>query len=158
MDPEQIETKLAAARIALAAGCSTVITIGNREQPLLALSEGARATLIRANTTPARAREAWLAGHLQPEGFIIVDSGAARALKGGASLLAVGVTDVEGGFEKGAAVAIKGPDGKIIARGVTAYSAMDIQRIAGHQSEETETILGYRGRPAIVHRDDMVRT
>jgi glutamate 5-kinase len=151
-------TKLAAARIALAAGCSTVITIGNREQPLLALSEGARATLIRANTTPARAREAWLAGHLQPEGFIIVDSGAARALKGGASLLAVGVTDVEGGFEKGAAVAIKGPDGKIIARGVTAYSAMDIQRIAGHQSEETETILGYRGRPAIVHRDDMVRT
>jgi glutamate 5-kinase len=151
-------TKLVAARFAHAAGCSTVITLGNREHPLLALAEGARATLIRAHTTPARAREAWLAGHLQPEGFIQVDAGAARALKGGASLLAVGVTGVEGLFEKGAAVAVKGPDGKVVAKGVTAYSAAEIQRIAGHQSEETETILGYRGRPAIVHRDDMVRT
>lgn len=151
-------TKLAAARIAHAAGCSTVITLGNRDNPLLALTQGARATLIRAHITPARAREAWLAGHLQPEGIITVDAGAARALKGGASLLAVGVTGVEGGFEKGAAVAVKGPDGKVIAKGVTAYSAADIQRIAGRHSEETETILGYRGRPAIVHRDDMVRT
>ena len=151
-------TKLAAARIAHAAGCSTVITLGNRAHPLLALEAGARATLISAHTTPARAREAWLAGHLQPEGFILVDAGAARALKGGASLLAVGVTDVEGGFEKGAAVAIKAPDGKIVAKGVTAYSAAEIQRIAGRQSEETESILGYRGRPAIIHRDDMVCT
>ena len=151
-------TKLAAARIAHAAGCSTVITIGNREHPLLALAEGARATLIRANITPARAREAWLAGHLQPEGFITVDKGAARALTDGASLLAVGVTGVEGSFDKGAAVAIRSPEGKIIARGVTAYSAADIQHIAGRQSDEIEAILGYRGRPAIVHRDDMVRT
>ena len=150
-------TKLAAARIAHAAGCSTIITLGNREQPLLALGKGARATLIAAHTTPARAREAWLAGHLQPEGFILVDAGAARALRGGASLLAVGVTGVEGGFEKGAAVAVKAPDGQIIARGVTAYGAAEIQRIAGRQSDETEAILGYRGRPAIVHRDDMVR-
>jgi len=150
-------TKLAAARIAHAAGCSTVITLGNRTHPLLALAEGARATLIRAHTTPARAREAWLAGHLQPEGVIKVDAGAARALTGGASLLAVGVTGVEGSFEKGAAVAVKGPDGKLVAKGVTAYSSAEIQRIAGHRSEETETILGYRGRPAIVHRDDMVR-
>lgn len=151
-------TKLAAARIAHAAGSSTVITLGNREHPLLSLSEGARATLIRARVTPARAREAWLAGHLQPEGFILVDAGAARALTGGASLLAVGVTGVEGGFDRGAAVAVKAPDGKVVAKGVTAYSAAEIQRLAGHQSEETEAILGYRGRPAIVHRDDMVRT
>ena len=150
-------TKLAAARIAHAAGCSTVITLGNRDRPLLALADGARATLIRAHTTPARAREAWLAGHLQPEGFIEVDAGAARALTGGASLLAVGVTGVEGSFEKGAAVAVKGPDGTLVAKGVTAYSSSEIQRIAGHRSEETESILGYRGRPAIVHRDDMVR-
>ncbi|MCB9971096.1 MAG: glutamate 5-kinase [Hyphomonas sp.] len=151
-------TKLAAARIAHAAGCSTVITLGNRDNPLLALAEGARATLIAARTTPARAREAWLAGHLQPEGFITVDAGAARALKGGASLLAVGVTGVEGGFDKGAAVAVKDPAGQVVAKGVTAYSAAEIQRIAGRHTDETEAILGYRGRPAIVHRDDMVRT
>lgn len=149
-------TKLAAARIAHAAGCSTLITLGNRNHPLRAMEDGARATLISATTTPANARAAWLAGHLTPEGSIMVDDGAATALKKGASLLAVGITGVRGAFERGAAVALNAPDGQTIAKGVTAYSAAEITRVIGRRSEDVESILGYRGRPAIVHRDDMV--
>jgi glutamate 5-kinase len=150
-------TKLAAARIAHAAGCSTLITLGNRPRPLGAIEAGERATLIAAKTTPANARAAWLEGHLKPEGEIAIDDGAARALEKGASLLAVGVRTVTGQFERGAAVAVRAPDGRLIAKGVTAYGAEDIRRIAGRRSEEAEALLGYRGRPAIIHRDDMVR-
>ncbi len=73
-------TKLAAARIAHAAGCSTVITLGNREQPIRAIEMGARATLITSRISPARARAAWLEGHLKPEGELVIDEGAAAAL------------------------------------------------------------------------------
>lgn len=149
-------TKLAAARIAHAAGCSTVITLGDREHPLRAIENGARTTLIAAATTPASARAAWLAGHLTPEGSIRVDDGAAKALKKGASLLAVGVTSLQGAFERGAAVAVTSASGETIAKGITAYSSAEIARVIGRRSEEVEAILGYRGRPAIVHRDDMV--
>ena len=149
-------TKLAAARIAHAAGCSTLITLGNRDHPLLAIEDDARATLISAATTPANARAAWLAGHLTPEGSIELDEGAAKALRSGASLLAVGITAVTGTFERGAAVALNAPSGQMVGKGVTAYSSGEIARVIGRHSEEVEAILGYRGRPAIVHRDDMV--
>ena len=150
-------TKLAAARIAHAAGCSTLITLGNRPRPIGAIEAGERATLIASRVTPAKARAAWLEGHLKPEGDILVDDGAARALEKGASLLAVGVKGVTGQFERGAAVAVRGADGRVIAKGVTAYGSADILRIAGRRTEEAEAILGWRGRPAIIHRDDMVR-
>jgi glutamate 5-kinase len=106
--------------------------------------------------SPATARQAWLKGHLTPEGAILIDEGAARALQSGSSLLAVGVTSVEGRFEKGAAVSVRVDGGEAIAKGVTAYDASDIQRIAGGHSEEIEARLGYRGRPAVIHRDDLV--
>jgi glutamate 5-kinase len=150
-------TKLLAARIAHAAGCSTYISLGSRAAPLGAIEAGERATLIAANISPAGARAAWLAGNLLPEGGITVDAGAANALAQGASLLAVGITAVDGAFERGAAVAIRNPAGRVIAKGVTAYSAADIARIAGHQSEDMEAVLGFRGRPAIIHRDDLVQ-
>ncbi|MFN4101973.1 MAG: glutamate 5-kinase, partial [Pararhodobacter sp.] len=118
-------TKLAAARIAHAAGCSTLITLGNRTRPLGAIEAGERATLIAAKLSPARARSAWLEGHLKPEGEILVDDGAAKALGTGASLLAVGVRGVTGQFERGAAVSIMAPDGRVIAKGVTAYGTED---------------------------------
>ena len=149
-------TKLAAARIAHAAGCSTVISLGSREHPLGAIERGEKFTLIRANTTPSNARSAWLAGHLTPEGSVTIDAGAVNALKGGASLLAVGVSGVSGSFERGAAIGVLSSNGDLIAKGVTAYSSAEINRVIGRRSEEVEQILGYRGRPAIVHRDDMV--
>ncbi|MGB2220612.1 MAG: glutamate 5-kinase [Henriciella sp.] len=149
-------TKLAAAKIAWTAGCRTAITIGDRDHPLMALSGAEKATWIVPPTTPETARQAWLSGHLSPEGKLIIDAGAASALQSGASLLAVGVIDVEGQFERGAAVEICRADGQVIGKGLTAYGTADIQSIAGLQSDAMANILGYRGRPAIVHRDDIV--
>ncbi|MEM5516470.1 glutamate 5-kinase [Henriciella sp. AS95] len=149
-------TKLAAARIAFGAGCATAITLGDRVNPIGALAAGERATWIIPPVSPATARQTWLQGHLTPEGAIIVDDGAIAALRGGSSLLAVGVSSVDGRFEKGAAVAIRDQSGQTVAKGVTAYDAADVQRIAGLRSEDIEVRLGYRGRPAIIHRDDLV--
>lgn len=149
-------TKLMAAQIAESAGCATLIADGRREHPIQALEDGARATLIRARTTPARAREAWLLSHLKPEGHVLIDAGAANALTRGASLLPVGVTGVEGEFDRGAAVGIRISGGEVIGFGVSAYSARDIARISGKQSEEVEALLGWRGRPTVIHRNDLV--
>jgi len=149
-------TKLAAARIAQSAGCMTVITLGNRDRPISALLDGQRATWIRSTTTPDKAREIWLRDHLTPEGTLFIDQGAARALIGGASLLPVGVARVEGHFARGAAVAIKSDTGALIAKGVTAYCSDDAAHIAGLQSDQIEQELGFRGRPALVHRNDLV--
>lgn len=149
-------TKLAAARIAQAAGCTTVITLGAPENPIRAMLSGGRATWIKSELTPDKAREIWLKGHLTPEGAVYIDAGAQAALGQGASLLPVGVTRVEGQFMRGAAVAIKTQDGQTIAKGVTAYGSEDAARIAGLQSDQIEQELGYRGRPALVHRNDLV--
>lgn len=151
-------TKLAAAQIAWSAGCRTAITLGFTERPLSALEGGARATWFKPPLTPETARQAWLSGHLSPEGVVRIDAGAASALMKRASLLPVGVTGVEGHFERGAAVSIEDPHGLELARGVTAYSAEDVRRIAGLQTEDMEAVLGYRGRPAVIHRDDLVLT
>ncbi|MEL6827649.1 MAG: glutamate 5-kinase [Pseudomonadota bacterium] len=149
-------TKLAAARIAQGAGCSTVITLGTSDRPISKLLNGGRATWVLSKLTPDKAREIWLKGHLTPEGAVVIDDGARSALLEGASLLPVGVTRIEGQFLRGAAVAIKDHTGKTIAKGITAYSSEDAGRIAGLQSDRIEQELGYRGRPALVHRNDLV--
>ena len=149
-------TKLAAAKIAHGAGCATAITLGERDQPLRDLIEGARATWVISQQSPGKARESWLRGHLTPEGTLIVDAGAAAALRKGASLLPVGIVRVEGTFARGAAVAIASETGDILAKGVTAYGASDIAKIAGLRSDAVETALGQSGRPAVIHRDDLV--
>jgi len=149
-------TKLAAARIAWRAGCATVITRGDRPRPLAELLDGARATWILPPLSPDKAREVWLRGHLRPEGALLVDAGAAKALEAGASLLPVGLVQVEGEFARGAAVAVKGPEGQVIAKGITAYSSADAARMAGLKTDAVEAVLGYRGRPALIHRDDLV--
>lgn len=149
-------TKLAAAKIAYGAGCATVIADGGNDDPLAGLHGTARSTWIIPALSPDRARAIWLASHLKPEGAVTVDTGAAKALRTGASLLPVGISSVSGQFERGAAVDILDADGSCMARGVTAYSAADIARIMGRRSEEVEAVLGFKGRPAVVHRDDMV--
>lgn len=149
-------TKIAAAKIAFAAGCATIITLGDRDEPISALHKGAKSTLIEPTLTPAKARRIWLEGHLTPDGKIIVDGGAADALQSGASLLPVGVAGIEGHFDRGDAVAIVTTDGHVVAKGVSAYSANDILKIAGLKSEDVAARLGFKGRPAIVHRDDLV--
>jgi glutamate 5-kinase len=154
-------TKLEAARIAMTAGCATAITLGDQTTdaglgPLSAIASGARATWFLPEITPETARRQWLAGALKPAGAVSIDAGAARALGQGKSLLAVGVTAVTGRFERGDAVDVLDPEGRSVARGVSAYSSEDVSRLIGRISSDFEAILGYRGRPAIIHVDDLV--
>ena len=158
-------TKIAAARIAMSAGCSMLIARGivgkpdgPAAGPLAALEAGGRATLFLPRGEPRSARKAWIAGAVDPSGAVIVDDGAVRALQRGTSLLPAGVVAVEGAFERGDAVIVRTRSGAEAGRGLSAYSSADIRRIAGHKSGEIAEILGYRGRDEIIHRDDLVVT
>ncbi|MFN3521087.1 MAG: glutamate 5-kinase [Phenylobacterium sp.] len=147
-------TKLAAARIAQSAGCATVITLGARPSPLLAVEQGERATVIEPGTTPSAAYKAWIAGSLAPGGALIVDAGAAAALCKGKSLLAAGVRRVEGRFGKGDAVIVRDETGVEIGRGLCRYDAADAERICGLKSDAIEATLGYTAGP-LIHVDDL---
>ncbi len=149
-------TKLAAAKQCLGAGCSMVITKGDRLNPLRALEEGANCTWFRPRGNPQTARKQWIAGTLQLLGSITVDKGAVNALKDGRSLLPAGVAKIEGTFERGDAIAVKTADGHEIGRGLSAYSSDDARLIMGHKTSDILQLLGYRGRDEIVHRDDLV--
>jgi glutamate 5-kinase len=149
-------TKLVAARIAMAAGCRMVIARGEGLNPLAAIEAGARATWFVPTAEPRTARKRWIAGALNPIGVMVVDEGAAAALRRGTSLLPAGVVAVDGAFERGDAVIVRERDGRELARGLSAYSSADARAIAGHKSGEIEAILGYRGRDEMIHRDDLV--
>ena len=151
-----MHTKLDAARIATGAGCRVAITSGRIRRPLKTLSEGARATWFLSTATPAAARKQWIAGTLQPKGSVSVDAGAERALASGRSLLPAGVTAVEGRFERGDAVRVLSGQGVEVGRGLIGYSSDEAQAIAGRQSESIASVLGYRGRDEMIHRDDLV--
>lgn len=151
-----METKIAAARIAGHAGCATLITLGRRARPpLQAVEDGERSTLFTPAVTPAAAYKQWIAGSLAPQGAIVVDSGAAAALKSGKSLLPAGVRAVEGSFGKGDAVVVLDQAGQEIARGLSRYDAVDAQRIKGLKSAEIEAALGYSAGPTLIHADDL---
>jgi len=152
-------TKLAAARIAMGAGCHMLIAQGKGAgSPLAAIEARCRATLFLTRAEPRSARKAWIAGAVNPCGILTVDDGAAGALRRGKSLLPAGVVAVEGVFERGDAVIIRTRSGSETGRGLSAYSSADIRRIAGYKSGEIAGILGYRGRDEIIHRDDLVVT
>ncbi len=148
-------SKLQAARIALAAGAHLAIVSGKRDHPLASFHADGRGTVFIAPAA-APARKAWLAGRLTVAGKIHVDAGAATALGQGKSLLAAGVTRVEGRFERGDPVDILTPDGRAIARGLVGYDAADAERIAGRRQDAQAELLGYAPRAALVHRDHLV--
>ena len=149
-------TKLEAARIAMGAGTRMAIADGTELNPLKRIEDGARCTWFLPDANPKTARKRWIASALKPTGTIVVDNGAIGALNGGKSLLPAGVTDIQGQFERGDAVLVAAHDGREIARGITAYSAIDARRIMGNKTSEIEEILGYRGRDEMIHRDDLV--
>ncbi len=148
-------TKVAAARIAVGAGCSLCIASGRRPHPLKAIEEGERCSWFLPIATPLAMRKQWIAGTLQPRGRLTIDGGAAAALGRGKSLLPAGVLRVAGRFERGDTVSVIA-DGREIARGLAAYSAQDAALIVGRRSAEIESLLGYSGREELIHRDDLV--
>jgi glutamate 5-kinase len=151
-------TKLAAARIAVGAGCRMAIADGRIMNPLAAMEAGGRSTWFLSTVEPRTARKRYIAGSLKPNGSLIVDAGARTALRGGKSLLPAGVTAVQGTFQRGDAVTVRSADGAEIGRGLVAYGDGEARRIIGHKSREIEAILGYRGREELIHRDDLAIT
>jgi len=149
-------TKLMAARIAMNAGCRMAIVLGTELHALANAEREPGGTWFLPAASPRSAHKRWIASTLNPQGSITVDPGAANALMKGNSLLPAGVTAVEGRFERGDAVIVKGVDGRELGRGLSAYSSADAQRIMGHKSGEIEQLLGYRGREELIHRDDLV--
>ncbi|GAA6178789.1 MULTISPECIES: glutamate 5-kinase [unclassified Shimia] len=147
-------TKLMAAKTATAGGCAMAITEGSVMRPVSALENGANATWFTAQGTPQLARKRWI-NSMKPQGALVIDAGAARALKAGKSLLPAGVTDVNGDFSRGDPIEITDATGHRLGQGLTAYSSMEATRIKGRHSRDIEPILGYPGRAALVHRDDL---
>jgi glutamate 5-kinase len=149
-------TKIEAAKIAVAGGTHMAIASGKVLNPLQALAGPPGCTWFLAHSDPVAARKRWIAGTLEPKGAMIVDRGAAEALTRGKSLLPAGVTKIEGSFERGDAVVIRNGEGAELGRGLAAYDHEDARRIIGRKSSELAEILGYRGDPELIHRDDMV--
>lgn len=152
-----MRTKIAAARIASSFGCATIIASGHIDHPLERLASGeVKSTVIDAAGSPASAYKQWIAGTLVPAGSVTVDDGAVCALASGKSLLPAGARTVEGQFERGVCLRVLGPDGREVARGITAYTSSEIEAILGYASADIENRLGYRGPDEIIHRDDLV--
>ena len=149
-------SKIAAAKIAVAAGIPLAIADGRVLNPLARFAETGRGTVFAAAGS-ARAKKAWLAGRLTVAGTLTVDAGAAAALTGGSSLLAAGVIRVEGAFKRGDVLSVVCA-GREVARGLAAYDAADATRIAGQRNAGQAALLGYAPRAAMVHRDHLVMT
>jgi glutamate 5-kinase len=159
-----MQTKIEAGKIATGAGTHMVIASGLVDHPLDAIAKaadktatsGGRCTWFLTGANPVTARKKWIAGSLEPKGTFAIDAGAVAALRRGNSLLPVGVVKVEGEFARGDAVVIRGPDGTEVGRGLSAFDAEDAQKIRGRSSADIDSILGFRGRAEMIHRDDLV--
>ncbi|MEP1231491.1 MAG: glutamate 5-kinase [Litorimonas sp.] len=149
-------TKLAAAKIAMHAGCDMIICDGRDVGALHALQSGAKHTYFKAANNPKNARAQWIAGTLKPTGKLYLDNGACKALRGGSSLLAAGVTHISGAFSKGDAVSLLDINETEIARGLVAYGHKDAAKIIGINSTDIIKILGYDNGAALIHRDNLV--
>jgi len=152
-------SKLQAAEIAEIAGISLAIANGTHERPIARAVGQGGASGIGTLFLPRRkaaARKAWLGGRLRLKGALVIDAGAASALARGSSLLAKGVTAVEGSFHRGDAIAIRDEAGQTLAHGLSEYDAEECLHLLGKHSSEQEEILGYAPRSAVVHRDQMV--
>lgn len=149
-------SKIEAARMATEAGCPVYIAAGQGDRPLARLAETGRGTYFAATGTVRDRRKAWIRSLTNPHGFIHIDSGAERALEQGASLLAVGMQEVLGDFDRGELIAVVCPDGHIIGQGLAAYTSDEAEKICGVPNDEIEAVLGFAGRGAMIHRDDLV--
>ena len=150
-----MKTKIEAARIARGAGCNMVIASGKVDHPLRAIGAGAPCTWFLAPSDPVTAKKRWISGQLEPKGTLHLDAGAEKALLSGKSLLPAGVKRLEGSFDRGDAVVMRGPDGRELGRGLVAYTRAEADRIIGRKTSEIAEILGFERSDELIHRDDM---
>lgn len=153
-------TKISAARIATEAGVRVVITEGRSPQNLPRILAGETlGTQFAPRPRPATARKRWIAHGLVAAGKLYLDAGAITAVRErGTSLLAAGITEIEGEFQKEDAVQLCDPAGQEVGRGIVNYSSGDLQQIIGRRSQDISQILGYQGEDTVVHRDNLMLT
>ncbi|TSE25335.1 glutamate 5-kinase [Tepidimonas aquatica] len=153
-------TKILAAKRAAGSGASTVIAWGREPDVLPRLVAGEPiGTCLVADSTKQQARKQWMADHLQLRGAVTVDAGAvAKLLHEGKSLLPIGMTAVDGDFQRGDVIAVRAPDGREIARGLANYAAAEARLLCRRPSSEIERLLGYAAEPEMIHRDNLVVT
>ena len=148
-----MRTKLMAARTAMQAGAAMAIMRGDTLRPVSALREGARTTWFVGTETPKSARKKWIAG-MKPQGRVTIDDGAQAALARGRSLLAAGVTGVEGHFGRGECVEVV-HRGRVLAHGLCSYGSAQARQVAGLHSDEIARLLGEPPRAAFINRDNL---
>ena len=151
-----MRTKIEAGKIAVAAGIHMVIANGTRDRPIRTILDGGPCTWFLTPSNPVTARKRWIGGTLEPKGVLVIDAGAAEALRRGKSLLPAGMRKVEGNFSRGDAVVVRDEAGAELARGLAAYDAAQAVQLIGRRTGDIEKLLGYQGRSAMIHRDDLV--
>jgi glutamate 5-kinase len=150
-------TKIEAAKIATKAGCNMIICDGRSINPLLKLDQHeAKFSWFKANEIPLNSRKQWISGALQVKGKITIDQGASEAVKKGFSILSAGIIKSEGNYEKGDLIEIVDENETFNGKGLTHFNNSEVELIKGSKSNNIETILGYRGKDEVVHRDDLV--
>ena len=153
-----MRTKVTAAQRAARSGANTIIAAGSEPDILHKIARGETVgTLLTADREPMSARKQWMANQLKISGRLHLDAGASLAVqKSGVSLLAVGVSKVEGNFQRGEVVSCISSDGNEIARGLVNYDSKESRQLQGMTSEKFESILGYVDEAELIHRDNLV--
>ncbi|HJP35448.1 MAG TPA: glutamate 5-kinase [Gammaproteobacteria bacterium] len=153
-----MRTKLAAAKLAARSATSTVIASGFRPNVLHDIAAGEEVgTLLAASNAKLAARKQWLASSLIPRGQLVLDEGACKVIRDqGRSLLAVGVLQVIGDFQRGELVACVDQAHNEVGKGLVNYDAAEAVRISGQATGRIESILGYVREPELIHRDNLV--
>ena len=151
-----IVTKLDAAKICMNSGCHMFIANGKKDNPISNMIKNEKFTHFFPKVSSLDAKKKWIVGSLNSNGMIKIDDGASKALRNGKSLLAAGVTRIDGFFNKGENVLILDQYNNQLARGLSSFSSDEINKIKGKQSKEIEKILGYLSKTEIIHKDDMV--
>lgn len=153
-----MKSKIEAARTSTQAGIPLIIANGVEKHALAGViqDKGVKSSVFLAQESKGNARKKWIQAHLKPKGRVFVDDGALKALQNGKSLLPIGVSKIEGTFDRGDALAIYDAQGAYIGVGLSAYSHSEAQQLVGRQSDDIERVLGYAGREELIHRNDMV--
>ena len=151
-----ITTKLDAAKICMNSGCHMFIANGKIDNPISNMIKKEKFTHFFPKVSSLDAKKKWIIGSLNSNGTIKIDDGASKALLNGKSLLAAGITRIDGFFKKGENVLVLDQNNNQLARGLSSFSSDEINKIKGKQSKEIEKILGYFSKTEIIHKDDMV--
>lgn len=151
-----MNTKIEAAKICNLAGCNMIIANGLYLNPIQQIEKKNICTLFESRISKLHARKKWIISSISPKGTLVIDDGAKKALVGGKSLLAAGIINLSGKFNKGDHIKILDTKNKEFARGLSSFSSEEINKIMGCHSNEIEKKLGYITKSEVVHKDDMV--